>query len=63
MVAFSMGCMMGKALGEGHSPRKGPRRRQYGLDLQALKFFFFHGIGWQPIFEEEPYANKWLLIP
>jgi hypothetical protein len=24
---------MGKVLGQGHSPHKGPRRRQYGLDL------------------------------
>jgi hypothetical protein len=40
MVAFTMGCMMGKALV--HCPHKGPRRRQYGLHLvfKLLNFFF-----------------------
>jgi len=33
LVAFTMGSMMRKALGQGHSPHKGPRRRQSGLDL------------------------------
>jgi hypothetical protein len=63
MVAFTMGCTMGKALGQGHSPYKGPRRRQYGLDLvfKHLKYFFINVIGGQLIFEEEPYANKWPL--
>jgi hypothetical protein len=42
MVAFTVGCMMGKALVQGHSPHKGPRRRQYGLDLvfKHLKYIF-----------------------
>jgi hypothetical protein len=38
MVAFTMGCMMGKALGQGHFTHKGPRRRQYGLDLVFKHF-------------------------